>query len=186
MITELLSGYGLIGIFILGILEGTFLPVPVETLIIPYLMVKPQMLLFATFSSAGGSVIGALINHWIGKLAGKKVISKRVNDKDSNMVHELFDKYGVFAVAIAALTPLPYKVFALISGILGMERKKLAIIALISRAIRFFTVGFITIEYGAEFLKGLKSISVDKKILGFLIMVVLVYLAGNIFSKKER
>ncbi|WDV44860.1 VTT domain-containing protein [Clostridiaceae bacterium M8S5] len=186
MITELLSGYGLIGIFVLGILEAMFLPVPVETLIIPYLMMNKKMIVFAIIASTGGSVIGALINHYIGKVAGKRVIYKYIKNDKSDMIHKLFNKYGVYAVAIAALTPLPYKIFALISGILGMERKKLALTALISRGFRFTAVGILTIKYGDAFMKTVKSMSVDQKILVFLVLIIIVYIMGNIFSKKKE
>lgn len=186
MLIEVLRGYGLVGIFILALMEAIFLPVPVETLLIPFLIVKPKLYVLAVVLSTGGSVLGAMVGHTIGKIGGKKIVYKYINNNKIDKVHELFNRYGTFAVAIAALTPLPYKIFAIISGILDMKREKLAIIALISRGIRFLIVGFITIRYGGKFFAKLNSTTIDVKILVILSAIFIIYLVSKIITHKER
>ena len=73
---EWLNHYGLLGIFMLAIMEFIFLPIPAETLLIPQIILNPGSLTVSTLPCTLGSAIGALVGHRIGLVGGKKVLLK--------------------------------------------------------------------------------------------------------------
>ncbi len=61
-----------------------------------------------------------------------------------------FNRYGVWAILIAAFTPIPYKVFAILSGVLQLDMKKFLIASLIGRGGRFITLGVLIAMFGDD------------------------------------
>lgn len=152
MIISILENYGLIGIFVIAVMEAIFLPVPVETLLIPYVIVNPKMIIFAIIVSTMGSVIGASIGYILGRYGEKLILSKFIKDKSFSIAKKYFTRYGVWAVGIAAITPLPYKIFAMISGVMGLKIQKLIKVSFLFRGMRFITVAATTLKFGDRIL----------------------------------
>ena len=65
-------------------------------------------------------------------------------------IERMFKKYGLWAVLLAAFTPLPYKLFAIMSGVLGLDRKTFLIASLIGRGARFFALGILIFIMGED------------------------------------
>ena len=147
---DFLSHYGLIGIFILAVAEAIFLPVPVETLLVPFAVLNPKMILFAIIVSTLGSVIGAGIGNKVGKYGEKHIVSRIINKKKLDVSKKYFAKFGVWAIGIAALTPLPYKIFALISGVVGIGIGKVLTVSFMARGTRFSAVCLWAMYYGTN------------------------------------
>lgn len=147
---ELLSKYGIYGVFILAVVEAVFLPVPVETLLVPYLMIHPQKIVLAIIISTLGSVVGAAIGNRVGKLGEKFVLARIINEKKMDISKRYFAKFGVWSIGIAALTPLPYKIFALISGVFGIGVMKVIWVSLMARGTRFSAVCLWVTHFGVN------------------------------------
>ena len=62
----------------------------------------------------------------------------------------LFDKYGAWAVLVAAVTPIPYKVFTILAGVLGLDMKRFILVSLIGRGARFMSLGVLLFLFGEE------------------------------------
>ena len=52
---------------------------------------------------------------------------------------------------LAGLTPLPFKVFTITSGIISFNISTFLIICLISRGLRFFIVSYFSMKFGKKF-----------------------------------
>lgn len=147
-ISEFLMNYGLFGIFALAVMEAIFLPIPVEVLLIPFILVNPKMIIPAILVSTIGSAIGAVIGNRVGVMGEKFVLAKLVSDKKLNFSKKYFNKFGVWAIGIAALTPLPYKIFSIISGLIGIGVEKVVTVSLLSRGVRFAAVSIWVMNFG--------------------------------------
>ena len=84
------------------------------------------------------SVIGAIIGYWVGNKFGRGWTKKFVSEEKFMKAEKLFTKYGGWAIAIAAISPLPYKVFTITAGIMNYNLKNFIIVSLIARGVRFF------------------------------------------------
>jgi len=64
--------------------------------------------------------MGAVLGHWLGAQFGRPILGKFVSESRIRSAEALFDKYGVWAVLVAAVTPIPYKVFTILAGVLKL------------------------------------------------------------------
>ena len=71
---------------------------------------------------------------------------KRKNAKYQKIKDNLL-KYGGEAIVFAGFTPLPYKLFAITSGMIGLPLKTLFWSSVIGRGARFILVGYVTAKF---------------------------------------
>lgn len=62
----------------------------------------------------------------------------------------MFDKYGIWAVLVAAVTPIPYKVFTILAGVLKLDMKRFLIASIIGRGMRFLSLGIVIFLFGED------------------------------------
>ena len=63
-------------------------------------------------------------------------------------VETMFERYGAWAIIMAAITPLPYKVFAIAAGVFDMDLRRFILASLIGRGLRFLTIGVLITAFG--------------------------------------
>ena len=63
-------------------------------------------------------------------------------------VESMFERYGAWAVIMAAITPLPYKVFAISAGVLDMDLRRFVLASLVGRGLRFLAIAVLITVYG--------------------------------------
>jgi len=68
-----------------------------------------------------GTVLGGLVGFFIGRSLQNTGWFKRLMAKRGREVTALSERYGVFALVLAALTPLPYSIACWASGASGMK-----------------------------------------------------------------
>ena len=130
--------------------ESIIFPIPVDVLLVPMSLLNPPMAIWFGIVSMIASVLGGLIGYWFGVRLGRPALHKFVSSSRSDRVERLFDKYGAWAVVAAAVTPIPYKVFTIIAGVLNLELKKFVLASIIGRGFRFLSIGILFYIYGEE------------------------------------
>ena len=134
--------------------------------------------LIATIGSAFGGLTGWLCGKYGGRPLFNKIFKKK---KDMfEKVENLYEKYGTIAVAMAALTPVPYNIFAWASGILNMNPVTFTLISIFGRGARFFLVSILLMIFGETVLKHLKPI-----VLIVSVLLVIFYIFVFLFVKKK-
>lgn len=128
--------------------ESIFFPLPPDPLLIGMSFVHPRLaLLFAAITTVA-SVAGAVAGRWLGVRYGRPILDRFVSADKVDRVEGLFNRYGVWAIVIAALTPIPYKVFALSAGMLNMPLTPFVIASVIGRGARMFLIGALIFLFG--------------------------------------
>ncbi|HCH10402.1 MAG TPA: hypothetical protein DEW32_14540, partial [Dehalococcoidia bacterium] len=95
-----------------------------------------------------GSVIGAVMGHWIGRKIGRPLLHRLVSENKTVRVEALFNKYGAWAILVAAFTPIPFKVFTILAGVMNLEMRPFIIASIIGRGARFLTIGVLIFVFG--------------------------------------
>lgn len=143
-ITDIMSQYGYIGIFLLIMLENIFPPIPSEVILTfgGAMTTKTDMTVMGVILiSTAGSVAGAVILYGVGRMLDVKRLEKivdrygrvlRLTRKDIYKADAWFDKYGIWTVLFCRLIPL---IRSLISIPAGMSNMKFGLFLL------FTTVG---------------------------------------------
>ena len=90
------------------------------------------------------------MGHWLGAQFGRPILGKFVSEGRIRSAESLFDKYGVWAVLIAAVTPIPYKVFTILAGVLKLDMKRFLIASIIGRGMRFLSLGVVIFLFGED------------------------------------
>ena len=130
--------------------ESIFFPIPPDPLLIGIAVRQPENAIWLAALVTVSSVAGAFVGHWLGKRFGRPILRRIVSEKKIAAVEGMFSKYGAWAILVAAFTPIPYKVFTITAGMLGMDRRSFIIASLIGRGARFFLIGGLILVFGDE------------------------------------
>ncbi len=142
------SEWAVVVLAIATFLESIFSPIPPDPLLIPMSVLNPNMAILYGLVATLSSVLGALVGHWLGSRFGRPVLSRFASNSKIDQAESLFDRFGGWAVLAAAVTPIPYKVFAVLAGVLKYDRKKFFIVSLIGRGVRFIGLGVLLFLFG--------------------------------------
>ena len=149
---------GVPGLIAIAFAESSFFPVPPDVILIPLVLLDPKNAIFYGLLTTISSAVGALFGYWIGLRGGRPVLKKFANEKNIQKAESFFNKYGAWAVGIAALTPIPYKVFTIASGAFGMKNLRAFFLAsFLGRGARFMSESILLMIFGEPILAFLKS-----------------------------
>jgi len=144
--------FGPIGLFIVAFIESSFFPVPPDLILMPLCLISPNLALFYALVATIGSVAGSILGYYIGLKGGKPILNKLVSKRRVEKITNYYNKYGCLTIGIAGLTPIPYKIFTIASGVFKFSLPKLLLVSLFARGARFFLEAFVLMVYGEMIL----------------------------------
>jgi len=146
--------YGAVALFALALAESSFFPIPPDPLLIALCLGLPRKSLrFAAIATAG-SVLGGALGYAIGAVGWHAVggwfftYVPGVTPASFARVQGLYERYDFWAVFLAGLTPIPYKVFTLSSGVFRIDIGVFLIASVLSRGLRFFVIAGLIYRFG--------------------------------------
>ena len=142
-------------------IESSFFPIPPDVMVIPMVIAKKndfiKIFLIATLFSVLGGVFGYLIGLFFFDIGIQIMNFYGYEDKVNYLKKSLSQGNGFYAwlgiLFLAGFTPLPYKVFTIVSGLIGFNLPIFIFISLISRGLRFFIVSYLSFKFGDLFTK---------------------------------
>ena len=173
-------------------IESSFFPIPPDVMVIPMVISKKndfiKIFLIATTFSVLGGIFGYLIGAFFFEV-GMQIMSfygyenKVANLKDSLTLGSGFYTWlGI--LFLAGFTPLPYKVFTIVSGLISFNLPIFIFISLISRGLRFFIVSYLSFKFGdlfTEFMEqhGSKWFTILGILIVFIMLILYVILKSH-------
>jgi membrane protein YqaA with SNARE-associated domain len=146
--------HGTTALFVLALAESSFFPIPPDPLLIALCLgASRKSLRFAGVATLA-SVVGGIIGYGIGAGAWTLVEGwfftyvPGVSAEAFARVQGLYDRYDFWAVFLAGLTPIPYKVFTLSAGVFDINFGVFVVASVLSRGLRFFAVAGLIYRYG--------------------------------------
>jgi membrane protein YqaA with SNARE-associated domain len=146
--------YGLTALVLLCFAEASFFPIPPDPLIMALCLGAPaRSFRFAAWAT-GASVVGGIAGYLLGWGAWALVDDffftwvPGVTPEAFASVQGLYLKYDFWAVFLAGLTPLPYKVFTLSAGAFAVNFPIFVVASVLSRGLRFFLVAGLIWKFG--------------------------------------
>ena len=124
--------------------ESSFFPIPTAVMLAPMILASRNrawwLASVATTTSVLGGIFGYLIGYFLFDQIGWPILEfYHLQDKFADMKN-WFDQYGVWLVLLAGVTPIPYKLFTITSGALGMALIPFILASVVGRAIQFFLI----------------------------------------------
>lgn len=129
-----------------SVFESIFFPVPTALMLIPMVVARPQKVFRLTTLTTVMSVLGGLVGYLLGYLAISAIEPwiQSFGWWDKYMIAQSwFDQYGVWAVAIAGFTPIPFKLFTVSAGAMSMALFPFFLAALLGRSAHFYLIGYL-------------------------------------------
>tara|TARA_Y100001978_G_scaffold49266_1_gene44273 strand:- start:207 stop:617 length:411 start_codon:yes stop_codon:yes gene_type:complete len=100
------------------------------------------------------SILGGITGYYIGFIfwdeIGVHITEYFALTDQINSFKELYNENGSLAVFIAGVSPIPYKLVTLISGISSMNFFYFCFFSLLSRGLRFFLIGALIFWFGSR------------------------------------
>ena len=146
-------------LFGLTFCESVFFPIPTDVMLAPMSAVQPQRAVYFAWWTTVFSVLGGLAGFAVGYFLFHTVEPHlgAVWLEHYGHAKAMFDEWGGLAVVIAAITPIPYKVFTIAAGSLEQNIFVFVLASFVGRGFRFFLVGLLSARLGPPALEILEK-----------------------------
>ena len=143
----------LTALFLIALAESSFFPIPPDVLLIAIVASNAGRWLTAAVLCTAGSVVGALVGYFVGQAlmatVGQPIVDFYGAQEAWNEVVGWYrSEWGVWFLAGAAFTPIPYKVATIAAGATGMPLAPFIVVSIIGRGARFSLVAGLLRIYG--------------------------------------
>ena len=150
--------FGVYGLFIISIVDSSFVPLPVPgvtDIMIVVLAAQHTNLFLLVALATAGSALGGYLSYRVGHSGGMAFLEKNVPRRIFRRVTRWMENHAILAVALPALLPppMPLSPFVLAAGALNMSKRKFLSTFTISRGIRHAAAAWLGIAYGRQVLR---------------------------------
>jgi membrane protein YqaA with SNARE-associated domain len=177
--------YGSVALFILAFIESSCFPIPPDVLLIALCVGRPKSAFRFALICTIGSVLGGIAGYGIGLFGFEAIGEPLLNIYDPqravfNKIDKLYEEWGFWGVLVAAITPIPYKVFTIASGFFRLSFIQFMLASVMGRAFRFFLVSAL-LYWGGARLKDWIEKYFDWLAWGFLGALILGFAVLKLF-----
>jgi membrane protein YqaA with SNARE-associated domain len=169
-------------LFGVSVAEASVFPIPQEVMLVPMVAAQPAIWWRVGLIATAGSVIGGLIGYLIGwglyeAVAVHIIELYRLHAAEARF-RDLYEHYGWLVVAIAAVTPIPYKMATIASGMVLMPLLPFLLVCLLARGLRHLAVAWIAARFGPPILA-----MVEQRLALWTLIGLVVLVGGFLFLK---
>lgn len=175
-------------LFGISFAEASFFPIPPDPLLMVMGAAKPERAIRFAAITTVASVLGAFLGFAIGMFLMDTVGEWLLGIYDPQRavwgkIEDWFGEYGLLALLVAAITPIPFKVFTIATGAMAAGGQDISFLAfagacLLGRGFRFFLEGILLRFYGKPIVAWMEK-WFDWIGIGFVIILV-----GGFFALK--
>lgn len=158
-------------------IESSFFPIPPDVMLIPMILATPKkawkIASACTISSVVGGCFGYAIGVFLFDTVAKPLLDFYGYGHQFDVFSDYYHQWGAWIVFGAGITPFPYKVITIASGVVGLNIWVFTIASVLSRGGRFFLVAWLLKKYGEPM-----KVFIEKN-LGSLAVLFFVLLVGG-------
>jgi len=186
--------FGVLALILLAITEPICVPIPVDVLVVGLCLGRPKRSIRYGLTCSFFSVLGGTIAFLLGlAIGGERVVGFfelisygpiHLGGK-AHQALALYQRYDFWAVAISALTPVPYMLFSWLGGMAGISIKMFIMVSLIFRTLRFGSEALLFYFLGEKARRLIEKYFNLASIAAIILLALLVYVIkriGHIFA----
>ncbi len=133
--------------------ESSFFPIPPDVMLVPMILARRhQAYLIATvctLASVAGGIFGYAIGYFLFDSVGLWLINLYGMHDAAAEYRDWYGEYGAWVILVKGLTPIPFKLVTIASGLAAFSLPLFILMAAITRGARFFLIAFLIKRYGA-------------------------------------
>jgi membrane protein YqaA with SNARE-associated domain len=157
--------------------ESSFFPIPPDLILIPMSLAKPQRALhyaaIATIASVAGGALGYAIGALLYGTLGQWLINLYGYADRMAALKESYAHWGALIILLKGLTPIPYKLVTIVSGLLGYNFAIFIALSFVTRGARFFLLAGALNWFGDSL-----RVALERHFALFLGLIVVIIIAG--------
>jgi membrane protein YqaA with SNARE-associated domain len=138
---------------IVSFCESSFFPIPPDVMVVPMILARRQQAYLiatvVTISSVLGGMLGYAIGMFLYDSVGQWLIRFYGMGEGIEQFREQFRLWGTEIILIKGLTPIPFKLVTIASGIAGFSFPAFVLASAVTRGARFFAIAWLLKRYGA-------------------------------------
>lgn len=175
---NLVSGkYALPALCAVSFIESSFFPIPPDLFLIPLILARRseafKIALYTTVASVLGGLFGYAIGYYLYDTLGIAILNFFHYTQKFNEFKGLYNEYGAWIVLGAGITPFPYKIITIASGVTHLNLEVFLSASVLARGIRFFLIAGLLWKFGVPMKAFIE------KNLGWLSVVFFILLIGG-------
>ncbi len=132
--------------------ESSFFPVPPDALLVPMALARPDRAFRYAAYCTVASVVGGMLGYFIGYALYDQVAGPLIRfyhyEATAQAFVDRFNEYGLWVILIKGLTPIPYKIVTITSGLAHFDFAVFVAASVLTRGARFFLVAGLIRYFG--------------------------------------
>ena len=137
---------------LVSFIESSFFPIPPDVMLIPMVLSRREKAWWyatiATVASVFGGLLGYAIGYYFYDAVGLPILRFYGREHALDTFIEFVHTYGVPAVIIKGMTPIPFKVVTIAAGVAKMDLAAFIGASIVARAMRFYLVAALLYFFG--------------------------------------
>ena len=168
------SRFAVYWLSLVSFLESCVLPYPPpDVMLAPMVLKRPNKAYYFAFITTVSSVLGGLLGYVLGDILLDFLLNyELIKPASVASIKLAFDEYGIWVVAIAAFSPIPYKLATISAGSMSMALLPFILVSLVARAARYYLVALLVKTYGAACDLWLQKY-IDR--LGYGLIIIIIF-----------
>ena len=169
-------------LFVISFIESSFFTIPPDIMIIPMVLATPKEAYKIAGVATVASVLGGYFGYFIG-VYGFELIARPLLEfygymKQFGEFENYYHEYGAWIVFGAGITPFPYKIITIASGVVRLDLVVFTIASVIARGMRFYFIAWLLKRFGDPM-----KVFIEKN-LNLLSILFLLLLIGGFAAVK--
>jgi membrane protein YqaA with SNARE-associated domain len=132
--------------------ESSFFPLPPDILLIPMMVADRRrswwLAFVCTAASVAGGFVGYAIGYYLFQSIGMPILNFYGVVDRFLALKETFNQYGTEIILLKGMTPIPFKLITIASGVAGFDLLKFTLACIVSRSMRFFVLAGLVYFFG--------------------------------------
>ena len=132
--------------------ESSFFPIPPDVMMVPMILARRDLAwriaTICTLTSVAGGVLGYAIGYFLYDTVGQWLIDLYGMQQGAVEFHDWYAKWGAAIILAKGLTPIPFKLVTIASGLAKFNFWIFLGTALVTRGARFFLIAALLRHYG--------------------------------------
>lgn len=142
----------LAAMLVVSFVESSFFPIPPDILLIPMILARPRdawrLAALCMLASVAGGLLGYAIGYFLFDTIGRPILEFYNAMDRYEALKAGFDHWGVWIIILKGITPIPYKLVTIASGVAQFDLGLFIGASIVSRSLRFFLIAALLWWFG--------------------------------------
>lgn len=132
--------------------ESSFFPIPPDVILVPMSLAQPKRAWYyatvCTIASVLGGILGYAIGYLLYETVGQWLMNLYGYAQKVEALRAFYGEWGWAFILVKGVTPIPYKLVTIVSGLLEYNFLLFVLLSVITRGARFFLLAALLHKFG--------------------------------------